>query len=495
MGERGRRQSLLGAAVSVLALGGCGGVALEDEAGPTASLAPAVHASADPWVPCGDLAERVRDIRPGMPGSSPGELVRGTNVLVFSADDGVTGREPWFSTGERSGTKLAKDLRAGASGSNPSSFTVLGSTVFFVADDGVVGRELWKTDGTSAGTLRVRDIRPGALGSAPENLTVYAGKLYFTADDGVHGRELWRSDGTTAQTTRVTGLLPPGTQGSTYTLAVAGTFLYVGYYVHGPSLDRLYLVRTDGTPGGLVRLADAPEDNSFGAMVAVGSRLFFLQNNDEPEWGLHVTDGTVAGTRKLREFPAKPHDLVAFGGRLYFASGPGAYDPPDYQGDELWRSDGTTEGTKLVRDLRPGAQGSEPRELTVFQNRLFFTADNGVHGRELWRSDGFSTVMASDLEPGAVGAAPEGLAGHGTRLFFSANTTGRGREPWMFDEFLLTMTPLVEIAPGPASSSPGVFVRSGWDLFFAANDGVTGRELWALSFRPPEACLAVGLRR
>ncbi|NOK17258.1 ELWxxDGT repeat protein [Corallococcus carmarthensis] len=487
---------LLGATVSALALTGCGGALVEEDSATLEATASEVVAAADPWVPCGNAADRVKDIRPGPVGSAPAELTKSTSVLVFSADNGVNGREPWFSSGERSGTRLGKDIRAGAPGSDPMFFTQLGGTTFFTADDGVTGRELWKTDGTSAGTTRVLDLRPGALGSSPDNLTVFGGKLYFTADNGVNGEDLWRTDGTSAGTARLGGLLPAGTTGSGYALATAGNFLYIRYYFSGDDEYGFSLVRTDGMASGFVHLVDAPEDNSISDMTAVGNRLFFVQNNDEPESSLNVTDGTPAGTRELFTFPQAPHDLVAFGGRLYFASGPGAYEPPDYAGDELWRSDGTVAGTKLFKDIRLGALGSEPRELTVFQGRLFFTADNGVNGRELWRSDGTTTALIHDVAPGARSSSPEGLMGHGTRLFFSANTTGRGREPWMHDEATSspTATPLVEIAPGPASSSPGRFIRSGWDLFFVANDGVTGPELWALAFRPPEACLA-GVRR
>ena len=73
--------------------------------------------------------------------------------------------------------------------------------ILFSADDGVHGRELWRTDGTATGTALVSDIRPGAIGSAPTNFAVFDGYVYFSADsDGgaAYGRELWRTDGVTA---------------------------------------------------------------------------------------------------------------------------------------------------------------------------------------------------------------------------------------------------------------------------------------------------------
>jgi len=77
-------------------------------------------------------------------------------------------------------------------GSSPREFVAIGNVVYFTADNGVHGREVWRSNGTAAGTVLVKDILPGGGGSNPFNLTNVNGVLYFTADNGVHGRELWR---------------------------------------------------------------------------------------------------------------------------------------------------------------------------------------------------------------------------------------------------------------------------------------------------------------
>ena len=79
----------------------------------------------------------------------------------------------------------------------------------------------------------------------------------------------------------------------------------------------------------------------------------------------------------------------------------------------MWKSDGTLEGTGLVKDINPGGpfDKSRPREFTELDGAVYFTADDGVHGDELWRSDGTrdGTVMVKDINPG-VGSR-SGLTG------------------------------------------------------------------------------------
>jgi ELWxxDGT repeat protein len=454
------------------------------------------------WAPCGTTAERLADIRPGPPGSEPMELVHGDGVLFFTADDGSTGRELWRSSGTRgSGTFLVKDVRPGGAGSNPMGLTRVGDFLFFSADDGVHGRELWRSDGTTAGTYMVKDIRPG-LDSAlmepspfsdpfPRLMLEFEGVLYFSANDGVHGRELWRSDGT-ASGTYLLEELNPGPDGSSPRRFIRGGD-NAFYFVANEDFD-VHLWRSTGTPGA-VSVLEAPEDNVLFRFTVVRSRLFFLVDNDEGEASLWKTDGTAASTQPLRFFHGEyPHDFVALGNRLVFSAGRGASDSGiegEPEGEELWVSDGTVPGTRLVRDLHPGPGNSSPGALAVMNKRVFFAADDGSGvGRELWVSDGTATgtVLLKDLEPGAASSSPQGLTALQGRLFFSAETSGLGREPWSSDGTLTGTVPLDEVAPGAASSSPRGFLRSGWDVFFTADDGATGRELWALPFRPHGAC-------
>ncbi len=84
-------------------------------------------------------------------------------------------------------------------------------------------------------------------------------------------------------------------------------------------------------------------------------------------------------------------------GSTYFFEG-----SDDTHGDELWRSDGTSAGTFLLKDIFPGAGSSRPYAFTELNGTMFFTANDGVHGWELWKSDGTvaGTVLFKDFHPG-----------------------------------------------------------------------------------------------
>jgi ELWxxDGT repeat protein len=117
-----------------------------------------------------------------------------------------------------------------------------------------------------------------------------------------------------------------------------------------------------------------------------------------------------------------PSDLTNANGTIYFAG-----SLFDVNGTELWRSDGTAAGTVLTADINPGFFSSSPADLTVAGGHLFFSADDGVHGRELWdppispATGGFVEHDGRIVGPGldnfvvrsGIASPPGGPAGHG----------------------------------------------------------------------------------
>jgi ELWxxDGT repeat protein len=161
-------------------------------------------------------------------------------------------------------------------------------------------------------------------------------------------------------------------------------------------------------------------------------------------------------------------------GTLFFAANDGSH------GVELWQSNGTSSGTALVKDILPGSAGSDPSYLTNVNGTLFFQASDGSNGEELWKSDGTSsgTVLVSDINPGSAGSDPSALTNVNGTLFFEANDGSQGKELWQSNGTSSGTALLKDIDHGFFGSFPKYLTNVGGTLFFRADDGSHGTELW-----------------
>jgi ELWxxDGT repeat protein len=347
----------------------------------------------------------------------PSGLTNLNGKLIFTAD-GPEGHELWTSDGTAAGTIRLKDIAAGPSSSSNqynSRFVVNGSTAYFFADDGINGRELWKTNGTAAGTVLVKDVRTGATSSNPSQLINVGGLLYFLADDGINGTEIWQSNGTTAGTSLVANLDVNWLD----QLTSAGGKLY--FTANGEIWCRS---TPTSAPFMLKEIGQGNWGGDPTSLTAVGSTLFFtaVYATDHPDFAglgreLWKTDGTPEGTVLVKDivnipvsrynsfqWSSNPANLVNNNGTLYFTANDMIH------GQELWRSDGTSAGTKLFYDFTGDAGSSHPENLTVINNRIYLTAVTEGKGREAF----------------AIADAPEGTAGNDVFVltYGSTNTSG-----------------------------------------------------------------------
>jgi ELWxxDGT repeat protein len=173
-------------------------------------------------------------------------------------------------------------------------------------------------------------------------------------------------------------------------------------------------------------------------------------------------------------------------------------------GQELWRSDGSYEGTYRLDDVYAGSAGSFPKFLTSFGNYLYFSAYTRVDGRELWRTKGHNigeaemvSLLSSGIYPGSKSSDPTDLTVAGDLLFFAATNRDNGTELWV--TFLPGQGGVealrggevrnlfhVDIYPGSGSSSPlgfepardSVTGESTLPIYFSATLSASGRELW-----------------
>ncbi len=455
-------------------------------------------------------ARLVGDINPGGdafsdPYSTLGSLTEFGGQVFFTADDGETGEELWVSDGTAEGTMLVADINLNDS-SSPASLLEVDGTLFFTANDGDVGEELWASDGTAEGTVLVADIKAnsastlyGFYGSSPNLLTEVGDQVFFTADDGETGRELWVSDGTTEGTQLVLDIAPFGSyyMGPLYPtpsdLTAFGDHLF---FVADDAESGPAIWASDGTAEGTQIVIDVNPSNfdytfnSYYDLTAVESNLFFVANDGTTGSELWVTDGTTAGTQQVLDinpgnnsYPL-PYDLTGVDGQLFFTVDDGV------TGRELWVSDGTADGTQQVVDINPSddsGRDSAPNLLTEVDGQVFFTADNGVTGRELWVSNGTATGTQRLSDFGSTNSGdfyaygPQNLTAAGEVLFFTVDDGINGDELWISDGTAAGTRLFQDINPGSADSSPRELSVVGDQLFFIADDGTTGRELWVAS--------------
>src|SRR5262249_55880866 len=120
---------------------------------------------------------------------------------------------------------------------------------------------------------------------------------------------------------------------------------------------------------------------------------------------------------------------------------------------------------------------------TVAGGTVFFVANDGVYGRELWKTDGSEagTVRITDVLPDGCSGEIEDLTAVGDRLFFQARRkapAGEGEELWISDGTTAGTHLVEDIQPGPEGSHPRDLVDANGILLFTAIDGESGRELW-----------------
>lgn len=405
------------------------------------------------------------------PSSDPSRLVAHQGRLLFSSRPlgkaGLTDATP-------GGTLLFGDREL-------FGFSAAGRAFFF--ETRIFSGGLWVLEEDGELTQLLSD------GAFAQSAFVHDGRLFFLAQEDGQDLQLWTSDGTAAGTEVVHDDLGP------FSLACPNycpepplKLIELGSHFYFPILDVLW--RSDGTTGGtepaftVADVCPSCSYSAFGDFYRVKDRLYFFLA-DTNDLFLFESDGSLAGSELVFQAEAGNPSSTGFitedrapavaGDQLFFIRS------TTDAGGELWRSDGTAGGTRLVRDIRPGPLSSRAQSLRAFGGRLYFAADDGVHGLELWTSDGTEegTRLVADLRPGPEPAAPQDLAAAG-RLFFAADDGVHGLEPWTIDAPGSAPRLLQDIVPGSGSSSPREFVRSGTRVYFNAGNPEAGFELWAL---------------
>ena len=215
---------------------------------------------------------------------------------------------------------------------------------------------------------------------------------------------------------------------------------------------------------------------------------------------LFVTDGTIDGTRVLKDINPdsadgiqvhfvssvgdRVADLAAVGDTVFFVADDGE------RGNELWKTDGTEAGTQIVKDIFPGPDDSMdfPRLTAIGDYVFFFAMDNETNGTELWKSDGTEagTIRVSNINPNVGESAISGatatdgiIAAVKDKLFWRG-FDGTDIALWVSDGTAQGTIKLLDATSGSINSNNFMdsLTAHGDKLILRAQTTGNGGELW-----------------
>ncbi|MEQ8711903.1 MAG: hypothetical protein RIC80_02745, partial [Cyclobacteriaceae bacterium] len=329
--------------------------------------------------------------------------------------------------------------------------------------------DYWKYSFSTHMSSKIISSQINTIGSGPFGFTAFDDKVYFSADvDYSSDEDIWVTDGSSGGT----NLAAAFGEADVRYLTKSGDYLYLV-----ENYENLVAINSQDNTGRIL-LEDAA--SNILNLIDLNGILYFTFNSQEAG-ELWKSNGTSDGTTLVKEFPGSFFSNSSFShfsttkSDLYFT----LFDP-EY-GLEVWTSDGTEEGTKILKDVTPGTESTRVDVLIGIDDYIFFKERNVDR---FWISDGSEEgtelFEIKDLDRNISGSFPRNFKVVGNRLYFAASTFGSnapsGNKLWITDG--QTTTVILEEESQPTYSNPDRFTSVGDYIYFTAETWNLGRELW-----------------
>ena len=394
-------------------------------------------------------------------------IVHGVKVndkMVFMNYSEKEGKELWVSDGTSAGTHLLRDIKVGPESSTPYNLTLLDGVVYFQANS----HQIWRTDGTSAGTYVMVDNN---LITNPFNYVKTKDFIFFT--EGATGfkccKKLWRMNLNANSENRVT---PENNFESVENPIVFDYDENLILFNAKTKANEWAIWQTNG--GVSLMIIDLTPKKSDaiplqGAKL-IGSEIYFIGFTTEFGSELWKTKGTFDTTEMIKDIYVDENyfnssgiggDFLKFGSKVYFTARDNSH------GYEVWKTDGSEDGTQMIKDINTGNNntGGRPQYLTEFNGSLYFTQSDSKNSR-IWKTNGTPSGTVSVINIPDVNVHSDIFA-HNGNLYFGMDTPETGTELWKLDADD-NLTFIKDIFPGTEGSFPGSFFELNGDVYFTA---------------------------
>ncbi|MEP7377364.1 MAG: ELWxxDGT repeat protein [Chitinophagaceae bacterium] len=413
---------------------------------------------------------------------TPAQLTNYKHKLYYSANDG-TGRKLWVSDGTDAGTTPAPgnhDILIGADYLG-TGFPILNNALCIPGE----GNGLYKYDASvAAGLIQIKDFAPAGDTAfiVPSEMQVVNKTLYFKVTN-YHGDthdELWSSKGTKASTQLVYKLRPGETINNLYN--GSGIFYFVKYdKTFGTELWRTFETHF-GTFPLLVSDIFKGATSSYPAyLTAFKGKLVFTAADEKKGNELFITSGNFFRTALVKDINTvstttsdagfNPYSYLGYSGMVALGKEVLFNASERVHGFELYKSDGTSEGTKLLSDVMPGEAGVRTRIFLSKNNAVYFLAVSNTSS-SIYRTDGTKNGLVK-ITPDYSNIQSFSVADNGLVFYtvYNPNTSG-------YELFRSNGT-----AGGTFLLSPAIYFRDYLNIInntalFVAGDAVHGYELW-----------------